>query len=135
MEKMDIYLTSDAVRTLRAVRRLVPAGGGRGFLLGHRRGDRFYVENALPSPAAGWPSLKSFYDLDADLGGKIIGFFVIGPSGAARKRLLQPFGTGKILIESPARGGPKAGFRGAMIDYLGRFAFRPLPVIAERPDR
>ncbi|MHB8053750.1 MAG: hypothetical protein ACYDH3_00645 [Candidatus Aminicenantales bacterium] len=132
---MDIFLTAEAVRTLRAVRRLGAAKGCRGFLLGHRRGDRIYVENALASPSAGWPSLKSFYELDADLGGKIIGFFLFGPAAASRKPLLQPFGTGKVLIESAARSGVKAGFRGALIDYRDRFEFRPLPVIAERPDR
>jgi hypothetical protein len=134
---MDIFLTADAVRTLQAVRRLEPAKGCRGFLLGHRRGDRVYVENALVSPSAGWPSLKAFYELDADLGGKIIGFFVFGSTAAARKALLQPFGMGKVLVEYVAGEGRKhkVNFRGNLIDYSDRFEFHPLPVIAERPDR
>ena len=134
---MDIFLTADAVRTLQAIRRLEPAKGGRGFLLGHRRGDRIYVENAIVSPSAGWPSLKAFYELDADLGGKIIGFFVFGSAAAARKALLQPFGMGKVLVERAAGEGrkQKTDFRGTLIDYSDRFEFRPVPVIAERPDR
>lgn len=128
---MDIYLTADAVRMLRAVRRLAPA---RGFLLGHRRGDRIYVESALPCPSGRWPSLKSFYAMDADLNGKTVGFFLAGTAASARLALLRPFGTGKILVETGARNGRKADFRGAMIDYGKRFAFHRLPVIADPPD-
>ena len=135
MTLMDIFLTADAARTLRAVRRLAPVKGSRGFLLGHRRGDRFYVESILPSPSAAWPSLKAFYDLDAELGGKIIGFFIVGSSPASRKPLLRPFGTGKVLIESPAKGGGKQAIHGAVIDYRDRFEFRKIPVIVERPVR
>jgi len=132
---MDAYLTADAVRTLGAVRRLARASSARGFLLGHRRGDRIYVESALPSPVNKWPSLDSFYELDAELGGKIIGFFIFRAAAAARKPLLQPFGTGKVLIEIGTRGGSKADFRGALIDYRDRFEFQVISVIAERPDR
>lgn len=132
---MDIFLTADAVRILRAVRRLARASGARGFLLGHRRGDRVYIESALPSPANTWPALDSFYALDAELGGKTVGFFILRAAAAARKALLQPFGTGKVLIEIGTRVGSKANFRGALIDYRERFVFKPLRVIAERPDR
>ncbi len=133
---MDVFLTADAARTLEAVHRLVPRKGSRGFLLGHRRGDRVYIEGVLPSPSPAWPSLKAFYDLDADLGGKIVGFFLVGSSPAARQPLLKPFGTGKVLIESPAAGGGrKRVVSGAVIDYRDRFEFRKIPVVVERPVR
>ncbi|MCX6567074.1 MAG: hypothetical protein NTW38_11765 [Candidatus Aminicenantes bacterium] len=132
---MDIFLTADAARTLEAVRRLPPVKGSRGFLLGHRRGDRFYIESILPSPSSAWPSLKAFYELDTDLGGKIIGFFIVGSSPAVRMPLLKPFGTGKVLIEIPAGGGGKRAARGALIDYRDRFEFRKIPVIIEDPVR
>ncbi len=132
---MDVFLTAGAFQTLGAVRRIAPAGGSRGFLLGHRRGDRVYVESVLPSPSPAWPSLKDFYDLDADLGKKIIGFYLIGPAGTAGKSLLQPFGAGKVLVEISGPEGKKMRVSGAEIDYDGRFAFRKIPVIVERPAR
>ena len=132
---MDIFLTAGAFRTLGAVRRIAPAGGSRGFLLGHRRGDRVYVESVLPSPSPAWPSLEAFYELDADLGKKIIGFFLSGPAGTAGKSLLQPFGVGKVLVEISGPKGKKTRVSGAEIDYDGRFAFRKIPVIVERPAR
>jgi hypothetical protein len=132
---MDVFLTVDAARMLRAVRRLASARGSRGFLLGHRRGDRVYVESVLPSPSSAWPSLKAFYALDAELGGKIIGFFIVGSSPVSRKPLLRPFGMGKVLIESPAGSGGKRAARGTLIDYRDRFKFRKIPVIVERPVR
>jgi len=132
---MDAFLTVDAARTLGAVRLLASGKGSRGFLLGHRRGDRVYIESILPSPSSAWPSLKAFYNLDADLGGNIIGFFIVGPSAAARKPLLRPFGTGKVLLEIPPAGKGKRTFGGLVIDYRDRFEFRKIPVVVERPAR
>ncbi|MBN1937972.1 MAG: hypothetical protein JW843_00165 [Candidatus Aminicenantes bacterium] len=130
---MDIFLTTGAFRTLTAAGRLASAGGCRGFLLGHRRGDRVYIESALPSPRSAWPSLESFYALDADLERKIVGFFIWKPSAAARMPLLQPFGTGKVLVELSGPAGKKPVLSGAVVDYEGRFIFRRIPVIVERP--
>ncbi len=42
---MDAYLTSEARRLLEAFALL---GGGRGYLIGHRRGPRFFVESLVP---------------------------------------------------------------------------------------
>jgi len=131
---MDIYLIADAVQALHAFGRLTSGKGSRGFLLGHRRGDRFFIESILPSPSAAWPSLQEFYRLDRDVSGKIIGFFILGSAtAAARESLLKPFGVGKILIEPGARSGTKTIFRGAIIDYETRFEFRSIPVIVETP--
>lgn len=130
---MDVFLTSDAARMLAAVRRLVPKKGGRGFLLGHRRGNRVYVEAVLPSPSSAWPSLRSFYEMDAGLGRKIVGFFLIGAPAAARAPLLRPFGTGKVLVEIPLPGGKKRPPAGSLIDYHDRFLFKKIRVVVERP--
>ena len=130
---MDIYLIADAVQNLRAFGRLASVKGNLGFLLGHRRSDRFFIESVLPSPSATWPSLQEFYKLDRDVSGKIIGFFIIGSAPTPRKTLLQPFGAGRVLIEINARSGTKTIFRGAAIDYETRFKFRPIPVIVETP--
>jgi len=126
---MDIYLTAEAVRSLGAARLLTPAGESRGFLLGHRRGDRFIVENILSSPAGRWPGLKILLQLDADLGGKIVGFFTVGSASTDRAELLQPFGVGKILVE----GTGKTAFHGKLIDYEEGFRFRPVTIRAESP--
>jgi hypothetical protein len=130
---MDVYLAADAVRTLQAVHLLSPGGKNRGFLLGHRRGERIYVENAILSPSPAWPSLQTYYRLEAGLQGKIIGFFLKGSDPASRKNLLQPFGVGKVLIEIRGRGGRPPAFRGSMIDYEDRFLFRAISVIVETP--
>ena len=130
---MDVFITTEAARTLGASRLLAPSRGALGFLLGHRRGDRVYVESALPSPSPEWPSLKAFYELDTDLERKIIGFFILGSRPALRRTLLQPFGTGKILVEFPVRKKGKAVPAASVIDYRDRFVFRKIPVLVEHP--
>jgi hypothetical protein len=130
---MDIYLAAEAVRSLGAARLLAPAGESRGVLLGHRRGNRFIVENILSSPAKRWPSLKTLLRLDVEVGGKIIGFFILGAAGPDRTKLLQPIGVGKILIEGRDGRGKRNLFQGHLIDYEERFRFRPIPVRTESP--
>ncbi len=130
---MDIYLTAEAVRSLGTARWLAPAGESKGVLLGHRRGNRFIVENVLSSPARRWPSLKTLLRLDAEVGGKIIGFFILGSAGLDRTKLLQPIGVGKILIEGRDGRGKRNHFQGKLIDYEEGFRFRPIPVRAEGP--
>lgn len=133
MISMDIFIAADAVRTLSAVIRIAPAKGSRGFLLGHRRGDRIYIENILPCPSPAWPSLEAFYEMDSALGKKTFGFFIRGSSLSARKALLQPFGTGKVIVEISGPAGKDTVFKAAMIDYNGRFVFRKIPVVLECP--
>jgi hypothetical protein len=130
---MDIYLTAAASQNLEAVRLLAPAEESRGLLLGHRRGNRFIVENILSSPAKHWPSPKILLKLDGEVGGKIIGFFILGSAGPGRAELLQPIGVGKVLVEGRGRGGKRNLFRGKLIDYEEGFNFRPIPVRTESP--
>jgi hypothetical protein len=87
----------------------------------------------LSSPAKRWPSLKTLLRLDVEVGGKIIGFFILGAAGPDRTKLLQPIGVGKILIEGRDGRGKRNLFQGHLIDYEERFRFRPIPVRTESP--
>ena len=130
---MDAYLTAETVRTLQAARIFSGRGKGRGFLLGHRRGSRIFVESVYFSPSASWPSLKDFYRLDDHFEGKIVGFFLEKTAPADRKLLLQPYGVGKILIEGRPTRKRAPAYRGFLIDFENRFVMRTIPVIAENP--
>ncbi len=132
MNAMSLYLTAAAERRLRAYRALARPGRPAGFLLGHVRGGQFFVEDALAAPAGDWASLRAYEKLDGIEPGRIVGFFIFSKSPAERRKIGTPHACGKaLLIAASDKGGGLAG-EGFRIEFEGRFAFQPLPVIREK---
>jgi len=129
---MDVFLTCEALQTTEALRRLAPGKKIIGFLLGHKRGNRFFVEKIFVVPRRSWPPLDEFYDLNRLFEGKIIGFFAFGPDERIKRRLLAPFAVGKAFLEIlPARAGGQMKMSAWVIDFDGRFTFVRLPLFKE----
>jgi hypothetical protein len=130
---MDAYLGREALKALEALRRLAPRRATLGFLLGHTRGHRFFVENIFPAPSRAWPSLDEFYGLDRLFEGRIIGFFAFRQDEKIKRHLLAPFAVGKAYLEiSPSRVPGKIRAAASVVDFDGRFRFVRLPLRAER---
>lgn len=128
---MDVYLTREALLYLegQALDSKTTARGG--LLLGHKRGQRFYVEKAFPCRPSFFLSLANFWALDRHFQGKIIGFYSLCNQDEKRTRFLQPFACGKLYLE--LKPGPKkTKFRPSVIDYDKRFYLRPVKILAER---
>jgi hypothetical protein len=130
---MDVFLTRDAGTSLEALRRLAPKRKAVGFLLGHTRARRVFVERVFPVPRAAWPGLEEFYRLDLLFEGRIIGFFAFDPDERTKRRLLAPFAAGKAFLEiGPARPAKKIEMTASVVDFDGRFRFARLPLLRER---
>ena len=129
---MDVYLTGDARQSFEALRRLAPGKKALGFLLGHKRGNRIFVERVFASPRRSWPPLEELYALDRLFDGKITGFFAFGPDERIKRRLLAPFAVGKAFLEIlHARAGGQMKMLAWVIDFDGRFMFVRLPLFKE----
>ena len=127
---MDAYLTEEARRFVEALGLL---GGGRGYLIGHRRGPRFFVESLVPTAASRPFSGADLRSLERVLGAAAIGFFAVGPGrAAAKKETLRPFGCGKLFLE--ARRSRSLELRAFAVEFDGKFAHEPIP-LASAPDR
>jgi hypothetical protein len=129
---MDVYLTEEAQRSVEALALL---GGARGYLIGHRRGPRFFVESLVPA-AGGRPfSGADLRALERVLGATAIGFFAVGPGwAAAKKETLRPFGCGKLFLEARPRQGQSLELRAFAVEFDGKFGHEPVP-LAPAPDR
>lgn len=131
---MDLYLTRDALRTFEALRRMAPKAKTIGFLLGHTRANRFFVESVFAAPLREWPPLEEYYSLNSLWEGRIVGFFAFAPDAKVKRPLLAPFAVGKAFLEIAL--GRKAGtaleFQASAVDYDGRIKFIRLPLLKER---
>jgi hypothetical protein len=129
---MDAYLTEEARRSLEALALL---GGTRGYIIGHRRGPRFFVESFAPSAGSRAFSGEDLRHLEHVLGAGVIGFFAVGPGrAAAKKETLQPFGCGKLFLEARPRRGQSFELRAFAVEFDGKFRHEPVP-LAPVPER
>jgi len=118
---MDAYLAEEAHQALRALGSLSAKPGLSGFLIGHKRGRRFFVEKIFPLPKGFRPTLENYRGLNRLLDDKIIGFFALPADAKQRQRLLQPFACGKLFLG--VRVNKKGGLRldPYLVDYGDRF--------------
>jgi hypothetical protein len=126
---MDAYLTTEAWRSLEALALL---GGARGYLVGHRRGPRFFVEALVPA-ASGRPfSGADLRALNRVFGGGTIGFFAVGAGrAAAKQQTLAPFACGKVFIAARYRRGKPLDLQAFVVGYDGKFVPEPIPVAGD----
>jgi hypothetical protein len=129
---MDAYLTVEVRRSLEAVGLL---GGAQGYLIGHRRGPRFFVESLVPTAGGRSFSGRDLRALERVLGATAIGFFAVGPGrAAAKKDTLRPFGCGKLFLEAGPRRGRSLHLRAFVVEFDGKFGHEPVP-LAPAPER
>lgn len=96
---MDAYLSKGANLSLTTLALLTPAAYSDGFLIGHKRGHRFFVENTLSSVPGFFPSLKKFQELEKLYQGKLLGFYSFKPTEEKINKILAPYTCGKLLLK------------------------------------
>jgi len=131
---MDVYLTREAFSYLEA--QALDSGESRagGLLLGHKRGQRFFVEKVFPCRQSFFLSLANYWALDRHFKGKIIGFYSLGTRSENKARLLRPFACGKVHLEV-MRGQKKLIFKPSVIDYQKRFFFQPVAIFFDSGEK
>lgn len=124
---MDVFLTDDAERSLKALS-LLSESGQCGYLIGHRRGPRVHVEAIIPAGKGHTFSASKFHLLDDIYDGRTVGFFFFGGGRQAERRILQPFAYGKIVLEARPGGLGTPALKAFSVEYDGRFALSPVPL-------
>jgi len=130
---MDVFLTDDAERFLKALS-LLSESGQCGYLIGHRRGPRVYVEAIVPAGRGHAFGVEQFHLLDDVYDGRTVGFFFFGGGRRAESRVLQPFAYGKIVLEVRPGGRRAPALKAFSVEYDGGFTLSPVP-LASSPKR
>jgi len=125
---MDVYLSEGALLFLKA-QALETSGKTRsGLLLGHRRGQRFFVEQAYPSGARTIFSERTYWALDRLFSGKIIGFYSFTSRGRRAPEILKPFAYGKVFLQILLRPKNRWTIRPHLIEFKDSFVLLPIPL-------
>jgi hypothetical protein len=129
---MDGYLTSEALQALNALNAMAPGKKLSGFLIGHKRGHRFFVEKIFPAPLGFRLNFKNFSRLDRLFQDNVIGFYSLGAGEKQGKKLFQPFACGKMYLDGRRSGRKNLRFKASLIDFKGGFVLEPIKLILEK---
>lgn len=132
---MDACLTGEAEALLRALALVFRNSGVDGFLIGHKRGRRFYVEKAFSSPKGFFANLGEYRALNELFAGRIIGFFSFRKEAKRSANILQPAGLGKLFLEIRANSGTLTDVKPYLIDYDGSFFLEPIPLHRRKAEK
>ena len=126
---VDVFITPEARREIEALNALRPKPPAWGFLVGHKRGTRFFVEKAFPAAGAtSPPSERDFASIDAVWPGRAIGLFAVRPSPVFRKALLGPMLYGKLFLRLGAPAG-KNSARTFIVEFDRNFILLPVALV------
>jgi hypothetical protein len=96
---VDVLVTREASAQIKALEALRPASSAWGFLVGHKRARRFFVEGLFPACGAALPPPPEKLDeLDRLLGRRVIGIFAVRPGAALTKSVVGPYFYGRLFF-------------------------------------
>lgn len=121
MRLMDALLLEDALKSLQALNLIASSPSRDGFLLGHKRGPRFYIEKIFLSQKGFFSSIEQFFRLNRMFDGRIIGFFSFGADEKRIKKILSPHGFQKLLLTIRSNRRRPMTFKPYVIDFDSRF--------------
>ncbi|MCX7973462.1 MAG: hypothetical protein N3B16_03070 [Candidatus Aminicenantes bacterium] len=122
---MEAFLCQQAYREFKALSLFSPKRFQAGFLLGHTRGPRIYIEKIWPTKEGFKQAAKIYWDLERILGEEIVGFFIYSSSNRCLSSILKPFACGKILIEIDSNKNNPISLKCSVIDFSQSFRLLP----------
>lgn len=123
---MDVYLSREAWQHLKAI--FIISSKTHGFLIGHKRGHRFFVEKILPSSKSSSLSLQKQLQLNRLFEDRIIGYFSFDADKGLLDRILVPHATGKLFLKIIPTEGDRLTINPFVIDYDERFHLLPIKI-------
>lgn len=95
---MEVFLSKESVQSLSALQCSLSNTNSDGFLIGHKRGDMFFVEKIIPSQKGFYSSRQNYFELSKKIEDKILGFYSFHITENKLKKILTPLGYGKIFL-------------------------------------
>jgi len=126
---MDVFVSYDAKRSLRAESILHSGDGPDGLLLGHKRGPRFVIEEILPTLPGFFSSRDALAACERHLQNRVLGFFTFRPGNRKRNKLLAPITYGKLYMEVTGDGTRDPSLASYIVEFEEEFFLTPIPLV------
>jgi hypothetical protein len=123
---MDVYFSHEAFRTLEAQKIIITHQNSDGIILGHKRGQSFFVEKIVSTTKGFFPSLEKYYSLNTIYKNSIVGFFSFFSEEKKTKKILAPFAHGKLYLDIRITESDTLQIKPYSIEYDNTFFFSPL---------
>lgn len=123
---MDVYLSEEALLYLKGQALESSGKTPSGILLGHKRGQRFFVEQVYPSRESYFSSEQNYWALDRLFSGKIIGFYSFTSDTEKAPKILLPFAYGKLFLKIALRLKNRLALKPYVIEYKDSFFLQPI---------
>jgi len=121
---MDVYLSQEARQSLHALNLM--SSKSSGYLIGHMRGNRFFIEKIFPCSNDIPGSIENHIQLNNIFEDKLIGFFSFNADDKKKKALLAPFFTGKLFLEIQSDLQKTPSITPYVIEYKNEFFLKEL---------
>lgn len=121
---MDAYLSREVRQSFSALNLL--SSNPDGFLFGHKRGNRFFVEKILPTMKGFFPSLQKYQEFEELYEENLLGFFSFRADEKKISKLLAPYAFGKLFIEICLSPQKKITVKPYVIDFDKVFLLSPI---------
>lgn len=95
---MEVFLSKESVQALSALQCSLSNTNSDGFLIGHKRGDMFFVEKVIPSQKDFYSSRQNYFELSKKIEDRILGFYSFHTTENKLKKILTPLGYGKVFL-------------------------------------
>lgn len=123
---MEVFLSADASQSFSALQCSPPETNTDGFLIGHKRGDMFFIERILPSQKGFFSSQKKYFELKQMLEDKIIGFYSFQINESKLKKILSPLAYGKVFLRLDMDESNRLDIQPFVIEHDQDFFFSPV---------
>lgn len=95
---MEVLLSKEVIQSFSALQCSLSNTNSDGFLIGHKRGDMFFIEKIFPSQKGFFSSDQKYFAMKQNLDDKILGFYSLQMTESKLKKILAPIAYGKIFL-------------------------------------
>jgi hypothetical protein len=95
---MEVLLSKEVIQSFSALQCGFSNTNTDGYLIGHKRGNSFYIEKIFPSQKGFFSSLEEYFAIKQKLDDKILGFYSFQMSESKLKKILSPAAYGKVCL-------------------------------------
>lgn len=123
---MDVYFAPEAYKHFQALGLIVTSQNADGLIIGHKRGQSFFVEHVLSTTRGFFPSLEKYFSLNILFKNKLIGFYSFRSDEKKIKKILAPFACGKLYLDIQVNPSKPLVIKPSFVDYGEDFFLSPL---------